>query len=608
MSEFGGARDGAGLAVDSYTPGVPTAAVRRRIGVGLIATILSVVPIGSFAVETAHAIVLPQLAIGDGAITEGTSTPRALSFSVTLDQPGSANVSAQYRIVARSATAGVDVDTARGATRTLLFRTGASGRTPVMKHVVVKILPDIIVEPDETFTVELANPTGATITRGTGLGTIRDDDPIASGFRAGVSDGSVVEGNSSRRAITFTVGLSERAPNTVSIDYTVTPMSASAGTDIVAPTTPRRLTFVKGANGLTPIAKMVTVAVASDTAEEGNETFAVVLSNPSVGVLLADTTGIGTIIDDEPVRRPLMGTAVRSATLAQEPAYASIAGSRFDILTPENEMKWDVIEPQQGVFNFAAADAIVNFAVNHGQTVHGHTLTWHQQNPAWLTGAGFTRPELINILTHHIATAVGRYRGAVTVWDVVNEAIGDDARVRPSIWTTGIGADAFDLAFFAARAADPNAKLYINDYNIEGPSQKSDALYSLVSGMVARGVPIDGVGFQTHRTLGSINVPGLRSQFDRYAALGIDVAITELDVRVPVPASAADLAAQAATYAVARDACIATPNCRSITTWGFTDKHSWIPYFFTGFGAALPWDANLQTKPAYDVIAPLLRN
>ena len=283
-------------------------------------------------------------------------------------------------------------------------------------------------------------------------------------------------------------------------------MTASRGNDFLAPTTPRRLTFLKGATGFTPIAKMVTVPVVPDAASEGNETFAVVLSNPSVGVLLADARGIGTIIDDETVRRPLMGTAVRMPTLAQEPAYADIAGHRFDILTPENEMKWDVVEPQRDVFNFATADAIVSFAVSHGQTVHGHTLTWHQQNPAWLTSGSFSRSELIDILTNHIATTVGRYRGVVSMWDVVNEAIGDDAVVRPSIWTTGIGADAFDLAFFAARAADPNAKLYINDYNIEGPSQKSDALYSLVSGMVARGVPIDGVGFQTHRTLGSINV------------------------------------------------------------------------------------------------------
>lgn len=431
---------------------------------------------------------------------------------------------------------------------------------------------------------------------------------MAAGVHGGISDGSVVEGNSGRRAIAFTVALSERATSTVSLDYAVTPTSASRGSDFLAPTTPRRLTFVKGANGFTPVAKMVTVPVASDTASEGNETFAVVLSNPSVGVLLADAAGIGTIIDDETVRRPLMGAAVRSTTLAQEPGYADIAGTRFDLLTPENEMKWDVVEPQRGGFDFRAPDAIVTFAVTHGQTVHGHTLAWHQQNPTWLTAGGFTRAELIDILTNHIATTVGRYRGVVSIWDVVNEAIGDDASVRSSIWTTGIGTDAFDIAFRAARTADPNAKLYINDYNIEAPSRKSDALYALVAGMVARGVPIDGVGFQTHRTLGSISAPGLRSQFDRYAALGLDVAITELDVRVPVPASAADLAAQADTYAVARDACIAAPNCASITTWGFTDKHSWIPYFFTGLGAALPWDSNLQTKPAYDVIAPLLRN
>ena len=585
---------------------MPTAAVRRRIGVGLIATILSVVPIGSFAVEAARANVLPQIAIGDATIAEGTSTARALVLPVTLDRPAAANVSVRYRVVAGSATAGVDLDTSRGAIRTLRFRTGASGRTPVMKRVVVKVFPDSIMEPDETFTIELSNAIGATITRGAGLGTIRNDDPIASGRRVSVSDGSVVEGNSGRRAVTFTVALAAPSPTTVAVDYAVTPITASRGTDFLAPTPPRRLIFVSGAKGFTPVAKLVTVVVGADAANEGDETFAVVLTHPTGGLVIGDATG--TVIDDDAaVRRPLMGTAVRAATLAAEPAYAALAGSRFDLLTPENEMKWDAVEPQRGVFDFTAPDAIANFAVAHGQTVHGHTLTWHQQNPAWLTGGGFTRPELIDILTNHISTVVGRYRGVVSMWDVVNEAIGDDTLVRPSIWTTGIGADVFDLAFRAARATDPGAKLFINDYNIEGPSRKSDALYALVAGMVSRGVPIDGVGFQTHRTLGSITVAGLRSQFDRYAALGLDVAITELDVRIPIPTAAADLATQANTYAVARDACVGAVNCQSITTWGFTDKHSWIPYFFPGLGAALPWDANLASKPAYAVIAPLLR-
>lgn len=179
----------------------------------------------------------------------------------------------------------------------------------------------------ETFTIELSNANGATISRGIGLGTIRNDDPIASGVHGGISDGSVVEGNSGRRAIAFTVALSERATSTVSLDYALTPTTASRGSDFLAPTTPRRLIFAKGANGFTPVAKMVTVPVASDTASEGNETFAVVLSNPSPGLLLTDTTGVGTIIDDETVRRPLMGAAVRFATLAREPGYADVAGT-----------------------------------------------------------------------------------------------------------------------------------------------------------------------------------------------------------------------------------------------------------------------------------------
>ena len=201
-----------------------------------------------------------------------------------------------------------------------------------------------------------------------------------------------------------------------------------------------------------------------------------------------------------------------------------------------------------------------------------------------------------------------RYRGRVSVWDVVNEAIDDSAQLRTSVWSTGIGPDYLDIAFHAARAADPDAALYINDYSIEWSNAKADALYALVAGMVARGVPIDGVGFQAHLVPGLVSTTGLRAQFDRYGALGLDVAITELDVRIPLPATSGALSAQAATYAAVRDACLQAANCASLTTWGFTDAHSWIPGFFPGSGAALPWDAAYVPKPAYGEVAPLLRN
>jgi endo-1,4-beta-xylanase len=546
---------------------------------------------------------IPGIGVGDVSISEGTASVRLAKFSVTLDRPSATTVTLQYRIVAQSATAGADVDTANGQVRTLTFRAGA-----VAKSISVKILPDSVDEPDETFAVVLSNPTNATLVRPSGLGTIRDDDPIGNGFLATVDDVSVVEGDERSRTLSFTVALSQRAPNSVSVEYLVEPLSATAGADVIVPAVPKLLTFKKGTSGFTPVAKTVVVTVLPDLVSEGDETFALRLQNPSVGMLLSDATGIGRIIDDEVPTQLLMGTAVSWPTLGQQAQYAAIAGQRFDILTPENEMKWDATEPQRGIFQFGAADAIVDFAVAHGQSVHGHALAWHWQNPAWLTNGGFGRAELIAILTNHVTTVMQHFDGKVSVWDVVNEPIGDDTQLRQTVWSQGIGSDYLDIAFHAARAADPDVELYVNEYNIEFSGPKADALYALVSGMVARGVPIDGVGFQVHTYLGGVTTAGLSNEFARYAALGLDVAVTELDVRLALPTTPASLESQAMTYVAVRDACVAAPNCSSFTTWGFTDAYSWIPAFFPGYGAALPWDAAYQPKPAYDVIEPLLRN
>ena len=551
---------------------------------------------------------LSILAVGDVAIGEGTASHRFAKFSLTLDRPSTTTVTVQYRIVTGSASAGLDFDDRGGTLRTITFPVLGSGGTAVVKTISVKILPDSIDEPNETFTIELSNPTNATLGRAIGLGTIRDDDPIGNGYLATVNDSSLVEGDEGTRTVWFTVALSQPAPNTVTVEYVVDPLSATTATDVIVPAGPKLLTFKRGTSGFTPVAKTVAIKVTSDTVSEGDETFAVRLQNPSIGMLLADATGIGRIIDDEAPRPVLVGTAVAWPTLGLTSNYGVIAGRRFDILTPENEMKWDATEPQRGVFQFGAADAIVNFAIEHGQTVHGHALAWHAQNPAWLTNGGFGRTELIDILTGHITTVMQHFDGKVSIWDVVNEPINDNGSLRSTVWSQGIGSDYLDIAFHAARAADPDAKLYVNDYNIEFGGPKADALHAMVSGMVARGVPVDGVGFQVHTYLGGVTQTGLATEFARYDALGLDVSVTELDVRLVLPATPATLAAQASTYAAVRDACLNAPNCTTFTTWGFTDAYSWIPSFFPGFGAALPWDAGYAPKPAYGEIEPLLRN
>jgi endo-1,4-beta-xylanase len=546
----------------------------------------------------------PAVSVGDATLVEGTAASRSMQVAVTLDRPATATVVVTYRLRASSATAPSDFDDKGGVSRTISFVPGAT----VSKFIAVVIRPDTVDESDETFVIDLLGATNATISRSVGLGTIVDDDPIGPGFRATVSDASIVEGDLNQRKLRFTVSLSEPAPATVGMQYTISQLSATNGADHTATPLPRTLTFRRGASGFTPVAKIVTVPVNSDVVAEGDETFRIVLSQPTVGVLLVDSVGIGRIIDDDGARDPLIGAAISWPQVALDDDYANLATRHFDIVTPENALKWDALRPSATTYNFVVADALVGFARDRGQTVHGHTLLWHSQNPAWLTNGVFSRAELIVILTDHIATVVGRYRGQVQMWDVANEVIADNGQLRPNLWLTGIGPDYLDIAFAAARLADPQARLYINDYSIEHDGPKADGLHDLVSDLVARGVPVDGVGFQSHLLAGEVTETHLRAEFDRYTALGLDVAITELDVRLPVPASSSALAQQATTYAEVVTACTNTPRCESITTWGITDRYSWIPSWFVGWGAALPWDENYVAKPALAPLSSLIRN
>lgn len=299
----------------------------------------------------------------------------------------------------------------------------------------------------------------------------------------------------------------------------------------------------------------------------------------------------------------VIGTAVTGSKLTG--TYGDIAGAQFGSLTPGNAMKWGSVEPTQSSFNWAEADQIVAFAQAHDQLVRGHTLVWHSQNPSWLTNGTWTSSQLSTLLQNHISTEVGRYRGKVSVWDVVNEPFNEDGTYRSTLWYNGLGADYIASALTWARAADPAAKLYINDYNVEGVNAKSTALYNLVKSLKDRGVPIDGVGLQAHLILGQ--VPGtLQQNIQRFADLGVDVAITELDVRMALPADSTKLAQQAADYKAVTAACVAVTRCVNLTVWGFTDSDSWVDSTFPGYGAATPYDANYAPKPAYYGISEAL--
>ncbi|MET7680096.1 endo-1,4-beta-xylanase [Streptomyces sp. NPDC005423] len=299
----------------------------------------------------------------------------------------------------------------------------------------------------------------------------------------------------------------------------------------------------------------------------------------------------------------VIGTAVTGSKLTG--TYGSVTGTQFSSLTPGNAMKWGTVEPTQGSFDWSEADQIVAFAQAHHQQVRGHTLVWHNQNPGWLTNGSWTTAQLSTLLQNHISTEVGRYKGAITAWDVVNEAFNEDGTLRPTLWSNGLGSGYIAQALTWAHAADPDAKLYINDYNVEGVNAKSTALYNLVKSLKAQGVPIDGVGLQAHLVLGQVPST-LQQNIQRFADLGVDVAITELDVRMQLPATNASLAQQKADYKSVVAACAAVTRCVNVTVWGFTDSDSWVPSTFPGYGAATPYDENYAPKPAYYGIAEAL--
>jgi endo-1,4-beta-xylanase len=295
----------------------------------------------------------------------------------------------------------------------------------------------------------------------------------------------------------------------------------------------------------------------------------------------------------------IIGAAVDTTPLGNEAAYRTTLNREFNGVTPENAMKWDTTEPNPGQFNFAGADQVVNSAMANGQVIHGHTMVWHQQTPGWVQSLGAT--QMRAALQNHINTEMGRYAGKIESWDVVNEAFNEDGTRRQSFWQNTLGDGYIADAFRMARAADPAAKLCYNDFNIEGMNAKSNAVFNLVSSLKSQNL-IDCLGIQGHLSIDFSFPSGVQQNIQRFANLGVDVKFTELDVRMTLPATAAKLQTQAQFYTDVVNACRAVPRCNQITTWGFTDKFSWVPGTFSGQGAALEFDENYNPKPAYNAI------
>jgi endo-1,4-beta-xylanase len=286
------------------------------------------------------------------------------------------------------------------------------------------------------------------------------------------------------------------------------------------------------------------------------------------------------------------GTAVAANHLG-ETDYVNALDTEFSSVTPENEMKWDAVEPTRGTFSFANADRIVTHARGRGMNVRGHTLVWHSQLPGWVGGLDATA--LRSAMVSHINGVMGHWRGQIHSWDVVNEAFEENGtRRQTSPFQQKLGNGYIEEAFRAARAADASAKLCYNDYNTDGQNAKSNAVYAMVQDFKSRGVPIDCVGFQSHFNAQSPVPSDYRANLQRFASLGVDVQITELDIE-------GSGTAQANNFRSVTETCLAVSRCTGITVWGVTDKYSWRPN-----GTPLLLDANYGRKPAYQAVLTAL--
>jgi endo-1,4-beta-xylanase len=359
----------------------------------------------------------------------------------------------------------------------------------------------------------------------------------------------------------------------------------------------------------------------------------------ALAVIVLTQNAAGQTVVPDPAATPLrevpVGSAVRLSSLRGGGRYRATFLREFDSLTPENEMKMQALQPRRGVYDFAATDELVRFVARNGKAVRGHTLVWGQALPLWIVdhGAldkvglrlppivlpplpnplgklvgetislltGWRRDELMAVMKDHIRTVMRRYRGDIVEWDVVNEPIADNGSLAPTVWRRFIGPEYIEQALRTARTVDPKAKLFINEYAVEFPGPKLEGLVRLASDLVERGVPLDGIGLQSHTHIqGDTDEATLTRVMRRFTRLGLEVQITELDVGTSLLETGRPerLQRQALAYGEVARACNAVSQCTRLTTWGFTDAVSWL----SAGEAGLLFDGKYRAKPAYTAL------
>lgn len=358
-----------------------------------------------------------------------------------------------------------------------------------------------------------------------------------------------------------------------------------------------------GGAGPSSTSQPETTTGSSSSSSDGTESSGEDTGSSSSGGI--DATTLRELADRVGMR---VGAAIKPFELSNDPAYAEVIAEEFNLVTPEYSAKWGPLQPSADVWNFDELDLLVETAVANGQDFKGHTLVWYYDVPKWAQGLGAA--ELQAALDTHIETTVTRYADRIWAWDVVNEAVADGLsgneapidRLRDNIFVQRLGPGYIGDAFRRAREADADALLAYNDYDIIGPGPKSDAVYELMVQLLSEGVPVDVIGFQTHLSVERYPGPDvIRANFQRFAALGLEIHISEMDVATRTVGGAPEdrLEVQRLAYQSVVAVCATEPACTTVSLWGVSDDYSWlnspespdIPLIF---------DADKARKPAYD--------
>lgn len=313
-----------------------------------------------------------------------------------------------------------------------------------------------------------------------------------------------------------------------------------------------------------------------------------------------------------------MGTAATINALMGDEQYAETLAKEFNMITPENEMKFQFIHPQRDQYAFAEMDTLMAFAEAHGIAVHGHTMAWSEALPRWVTDGGYSAAELEEILVEHTTTVVSRYPQIMS-WDIINEpmaGLNTDDSIRSSVWYDTLGESYIDIALHAAHAANPDAKLYINEYWIEEDNTKSQAVYDLIVRLQERGVPIHGVGFQMHEDLTDewdpVSAETFQAVAEKFAQIGIEVRVSEMDMNIHKEVTPAVLQEHGAYYRSIIDMVKSFEEngirFNAFSMWGFTDRYSSLQphHAYDDFGNGLIFDEGYAPKPAYQQLIDAL--